>query len=185
MINTIRTEASWWLSMARGRYSPITRRIHDAEALLPKAHASCSVGWRPPALSAPSRPHSSRGPAGWETSPSATTPYVAGKSVPGGTVDRPLTRLYEGGDAAAAPQRQKNITAKSNACAAIRPANPTGLDRDEYPFGSTWEDSAAGTTFSVQYLDLSRNHSARATLGNWDTKDRVLHGEKSFVKIIP
>lgn len=100
-------------------------------------------------------------------------------------MDRPLTRLHEGGDAAAVTQRQKNITAKSNACAAIRPANPTGLDRDEHPFGSTWEDSAAGTNFSVQYLAPSQNRSARATLGNWDTKDRVLHGEKSFVKIIP
>ncbi|MGW7309242.1 hypothetical protein ACWGI1_27160 [Streptomyces sp. NPDC054835] len=68
-------------------------------------------------------------------------------------MDRPLTRLYEGWDAVAATQRQKNITAKNNACAPIRPADPTGLDCDD-PLGSTWEGPAAGTNFSV-YLDLS------------------------------
>ncbi|GGT26992.1 hypothetical protein GCM10010222_80990 [Streptomyces tanashiensis] len=117
--------------------------------------------------------------------PGATTPVVVGKSIPGGTVDRPLTRLREDWDAAASAQRQKNITAKDNACAPIKPANSTGLDCDEFPFGATWEGPAAGPNFSVKYLDSSQNRSAGGTLGNWYTKDRILHKDKFFVKITP
>ncbi|MFI0990508.1 NucA/NucB deoxyribonuclease domain-containing protein [Streptomyces exfoliatus] len=116
--------------------------------------------------------------------PAATTPYVAGKKVPGRTWELPLSRLYEGWDSAAATQRQKNITAKNNACAPIRPADPTGLDCDEFPFGSTWEGPAAGSNFSVRYLDLSQNRSAGASLGNWYAKDRILHRDAFTVEIV-
>ncbi|MGW1116912.1 NucA/NucB deoxyribonuclease domain-containing protein [Streptomyces tanashiensis] len=97
-------------------------------------------------------------------------------------LDRPLTRLREDWVAAASAQRQKNITAKGNACA---PANSTGLDCDEFPFGATWEGLAAGPEFSVKYLDSSQNRSAGGTLGNWYTKGRILHKDKFFVKITP
>ncbi|WP_432128507.1 NucA/NucB deoxyribonuclease domain-containing protein [Streptomyces sp. bgisy082] len=62
---------------------------------------------------------------------------------------------------------------KGNVCKPIRPTNSTGLDCDEHPFGATWEGPAAGTNFSVKYLDLSQNRSAGAILGNWYTKDRI------------
>lgn len=35
------------------------------------------------------------------------------------------------------------------------------------------------------YLDLSQNRSAGATLGNWYTKDRILHKDKFIVTITP
>ncbi|MFF8836056.1 NucA/NucB deoxyribonuclease domain-containing protein [Streptomyces sp. NPDC015130] len=116
--------------------------------------------------------------------PEFTVPYVANKSVPGGTKDRPLTRLYPSWDSAAKIQRQKNISAKDNACAPIKPPTGTDQDCDEFPFGSTWEGPAAGPNFSVRYLGTAPNRSAGATLGNWYTKDRILHKDKFIVKIV-
>ncbi|MFH8582451.1 NucA/NucB deoxyribonuclease domain-containing protein [Streptomyces zaomyceticus] len=116
--------------------------------------------------------------------PKVTTPYVVDKKVPGEVGSwPPLTRLFEDWDSAASAQRQKNITAKNRACSFIRPAEATGLDCDEFPFGSTWEGPAGGGDYSVRYLNSSQNRSAGGTLGVWYRMDRILHRDQFWVRI--
>lgn len=122
-----------------------------------------------------------------QTNPASTWPTKAGKAVPGAIASgKPLSRLYEQWDAAAATQRQKNETAKNNACAPVRPTPSDDLDCDEYPFGSTWEGAGVGdNNFSVRYLDRSQNRSAGGSLAAWYASDRILHRDKFYVSITP
>lgn len=121
-----------------------------------------------------------------QTNPAATAPQVPGKAIPGSAASKKtLSRLYEDWDAAAKSQRTKNESAKNTACAPIRPTPSTGLDCDEYPFGSTWEGAGRGDkNFSVKYLDASQNRSAGALLGNWYSNDRILHRDRFYVTIL-
>ncbi|WP_405566664.1 NucA/NucB deoxyribonuclease domain-containing protein [Streptomyces sp. NBC_01167] len=121
-----------------------------------------------------------------QTNPGATDPKVPGKAIPGSIASKKtLSRLYEEWDAAAKAQRAKNESAKNTACAPIRPTPSTGLDCDEYPFGSTWEGAGRGDkNFSVKYLNASQNRSAGALLGNWYSNDRILHRDRFYVTIL-
>ncbi|GGT54645.1 hypothetical protein GCM10010271_68140 [Streptomyces kurssanovii] len=120
-----------------------------------------------------------------QTNPAATDPNVPGKAIPGSIASKKtLSRLYEDWDPAAKTQRAKNESAKNTACAPIRPTPSTGLDCDEYPFGSTWEGAGRGDkNFSVKYLNASQNRSAGALLGNWYSSDRILHRDRFYVTI--
>ncbi|MFI9235311.1 NucA/NucB deoxyribonuclease domain-containing protein [Streptomyces sp. NPDC053079] len=120
-----------------------------------------------------------------QTKPASTWPTKPGKVIPGSIASgKTLSRLYEKWDAAAASQRQKNETAKNNACAPIRPTPSDGLDCDEYPFGSTWEGAGVGdNNFSVRYLDSGQNRSAGGSLAAWYAADRILHRDKFYVAI--
>ncbi|MFE4575522.1 NucA/NucB deoxyribonuclease domain-containing protein [Streptomyces chartreusis] len=122
-----------------------------------------------------------------QTNPASTWPTKPGKAVPGSVASgKPLSRLYEQWDAAAATQRQKNETAKNNACAPVRPTPSDDLDCDEYPFGSTWEGAGVGdNNFSVRYLDRSQNRSAGGSLAAWYASDRILHRDRFYVAITP
>ncbi|MER5966670.1 NucA/NucB deoxyribonuclease domain-containing protein [Streptomyces sp. NPDC002057] len=116
--------------------------------------------------------------------PASTAPSVPGKNIPGKSMERPLRRLYETWDKPAANQRNNNVRAKDKACLPIRPADTTGLDCDEFPFGSTWEGPAAGTNFSVRYLDWKQNRSAGGSLANFYARDRVIHWDRFIVEIV-
>ncbi|MGW1093201.1 NucA/NucB deoxyribonuclease domain-containing protein [Streptomyces sp. NPDC002596] len=120
-----------------------------------------------------------------QTNPGATYPAKVGKAIPGSIASgKPLSRLYDGYDSAAAIQRQKNETAKNNACAQIRPNPSDGLDCDEYPFASTWEGAGVGdNNFSVRYLDATQNRSAGGSLAAWYNSDRILHKDRFYVRI--
>lgn len=121
-----------------------------------------------------------------QTNPNATDPVASGgKLIPGSpTSGLQLHRLYDKWDAVATTAKKENTAAKDKACGPIRPSDPTGLDCDEYPFASTWEGARSGINyFSVKYLDSTQNRSAGSQLGDWYTKDRILHKDGFYVQI--
>ncbi|MFE6222977.1 NucA/NucB deoxyribonuclease domain-containing protein [Streptomyces sp. NPDC057854] len=118
------------------------------------------------------------------TNPDLTDPRKTGKVIPGTSRAKPLTRLYEQWDANAQRWRNANIAQKNAACTPIKPANATGLDCDEFPFGSTWEGPASlQYDFSVKYLDLAQNRSAGGSLAAFYARERILHRDGFLVRI--
>ncbi|MFF4828885.1 NucA/NucB deoxyribonuclease domain-containing protein [Streptomyces sp. NPDC001312] len=119
-----------------------------------------------------------------QTHPELTDPKVSGKLIPGSIASgKTLSRLYDKWDTAAGEQKNRNTAAMDRACATIKPSNTDGLDCDEYPFASTWEGAGSGPNFSVKYLDSTQNRSAGSQLGDWYTKDGILHKDSFYVAI--
>lgn len=77
-----------------------------------------------------------------------------------------------------------NTAAAKKACKKKWPKKPAGKDCDEYPFKTTREGAANGNgRFSVRYIKSGHNRQAGSDYGAWLTTERILDGEKFYVKV--
>lgn len=120
--------------------------------------------------------------------PESTKPEVANKHIPGGSASDTIRRLYH-----EQVRRDLNRATSTGVCRTEWPGYPDlGQDCDEFPFASTYEGAArflyAGTRygmFSVRPINAPDNQEAGRRLGVWYGEDRILDGDRFFVRILP
>ncbi|QNP72215.1 hypothetical protein IAG44_24235 [Streptomyces roseirectus] len=121
--------------------------------------------------------------------PESTYPRVDGKRVPGASAADPLRRLYH--DTARRDANRERFAVP--VCQARWPGYPElSQDCDEYPFSATYEGAARHLyqpgvpygQFSVRPVLFSDNQEAGSRLGAWYGRDRILDGDRFYVRIV-
>ncbi|WP_146766161.1 NucA/NucB deoxyribonuclease domain-containing protein [Micromonospora saelicesensis] len=122
--------------------------------------------------------------------PQNTVPADPDKKVPGNPdadgYPEPLTRAYELFNPLLVANNHETAVATCVQAALPSTDYTQGetLDCDEYPFKSTYQGaSVAGTNYSARAILLGHNRSGGASLGNWYKSERILDGDKFYVKI--
>ncbi|SHF61049.1 NucA/NucB deoxyribonuclease domain-containing protein [Streptoalloteichus hindustanus] len=166
----MRFDSAWYLPARQGsifdRVTPyITFRLSDEPVKMSARHLSDAINH-----------------------PEATEPKVPGKLLPGGSAENPLRRLYH--DSA---RRTANRAEATSFCHRRWPGYPElGQDCDEFPFASTYEGAARykydgdrwRDHFSARPINAPDNQEAGSRLGAWYGNDRILDGDRFFVRVV-
>ncbi|WP_416973934.1 NucA/NucB deoxyribonuclease domain-containing protein [Streptomyces sp. 4F14] len=121
--------------------------------------------------------------------PESTYPRVDGKRIPGASAADPLRRLYH--DTTRRTQNRERFAVP--VCEQQWPGYPElSQDCDEYPFSATYEGAARHLyetnvpygRFSVRPVLFSDNQEAGSRLGTWYGRDRILDGDRFYVRIV-
>jgi hypothetical protein len=116
----------------------------------------------------------------------------AGKFVPGGAYQQPVTGKWESLSRDYWSSVRHNRGRVQAECRRLYGANYAdgGKDCDEYPFAATFESAnriPSGLhpwrTFAVKALNKRHNSSSGATLLAFYNRDHVLHGDRFYVSI--
>jgi hypothetical protein len=126
-----------------------------------------------------------------QTDITLTKPGTPGKRVPGGLNDLPLHRLYSAYDFKNDIKASRRRVPKT--CRLYwGPKYTLGGTRqcDEYPFATTYENSARINThslldYAVRAIKKEHNETAGQRYGAWLGSDHILDGDPFYVRITP
>jgi hypothetical protein len=126
-----------------------------------------------------------------QTDITLTKPGIPGKKVPGVLGDAPLHRLHSSYDTKNTIKASRRKVPKT--CRLYWGQKYTlnkKRECDEYPFATTYENSAKVNThtvydYAVRAIKKEHNGAAGTAYGIWLTADRILDGDPFFVRVGP